>query len=64
MKHPREEADRWLRQAQHDLEVAAKNIDNGYYADACYAAEQAAQKALKGYLYWRGDRLLHSYSLS
>lgn len=63
MKHPQEERDRWLRQAAHDLDVARKHFADQFFADVCYAAEQAAQKALKGYLYGRGERSVPEHAL-
>jgi len=64
MKHPKEDRDRWLRQAAHDLEVARRHLADVFYADACYYAEQAAQKALKGYLYGHGERSVPAHALS
>lgn len=63
MKQPQEQRDRWLRQAEHDLEVARKHLTDAWYADACYAAEQAAQKALKGFLYGAGERTVTTHAL-
>ena len=37
----------WLKQAEHDLEVAAHLRSKGYFDWACFAAQQAAEKALK-----------------
>jgi HEPN domain-containing protein len=37
----------WLRQAQHDLEHARHSLEGGDYEWACFAAQQAAEKALK-----------------
>lgn len=42
MKRPREDSQRWLRQAEHDLEMA-KRLKEESPADSCYYAEQAAQ---------------------
>lgn len=39
--------DDWLRQAQHDLEVAGTTRQAEQYDWACFAAQQAAEKALK-----------------
>ncbi len=63
MKHQREEAQRWLRQADHDWEAAGADIDRQFFADACYSAEQAAQKALKAYLYFCGSRMVWKHSV-
>lgn len=38
----------WLRQAHHDLAVARTTCDAGQYDWACFASQQAAEKALKG----------------
>ena len=40
----------WLRQARNDLALATLAPDNGFLAQACYYASQAAGKALKGAL--------------
>jgi len=40
-------ANDWLRQALRDLEHAKKSIDLGDYEWACFAAQQAAEKAVK-----------------
>jgi HEPN domain-containing protein len=37
----------WLRQAQRDLEVARTTQQAGQFDWACFAAQQAAEKALK-----------------
>lgn len=63
MKHPIEELKRWLKQAKHDLEAAEIDLKNKFFADACYSAEQAAQKALKGYLYSKGSPLVWKHSV-
>jgi len=41
---PRVEA--WIRQAQNDLEAARFTAGEGFHAQACYLAGQAAEKAL------------------
>ena len=38
----------WWRQARNDLDLAAVASRNGYHAQACFFATQAAEKALKG----------------
>lgn len=37
----------WLEQAKRDLEHARKSIGPGDYEWACFAAQQAAEKAVK-----------------
>jgi HEPN domain-containing protein len=38
----------WWRQAHNDLELAELARRNGFHAQACFFATQAAEKALKG----------------
>jgi HEPN domain-containing protein len=38
----------WWRQARNDLELAELARGNGFHAQACFFATQAAEKALKG----------------
>jgi len=37
----------WLRQALRDLEHAKRSVELGDYEWACFAAQQAAEKAVK-----------------
>lgn len=56
MNANRQEADRWLTQAQHDRRAAEINRREGFAEIACFLAQQAAEKALKAYLYAQGER--------
>jgi len=56
MDHNLQEAQRWLAQARHDVDAATLNAQEGYAALACFLAQQAAEKALKAYLYGQGER--------
>ena len=40
----------WLRQAENDQALARLARENGSFAQACFFASQAAEKALKGAL--------------
>ena len=48
------EGARWFRQAEQDLEDAGYNRQGGRYNVACFLCHQAAEKAVKAYLYKRG----------
>ena len=39
----------WLRQAEHDLKHADLSLRNEDYEWACFASQQAAEKAVKAY---------------
>ena len=50
----------WLAQAERDLGHAARSVDAGDYEWACFAAHQAAEKALKAvYQHLGGDARGH-----
>lgn len=42
-------AQRWLRQAEDDLQAAQALLAAGKYAQACFFAQQAAERALKAF---------------
>lgn len=58
------EAKRWLAQAQYELDVALHDAEGGFYAAACFYAQQATEKALKAYLYARGERRVLDHSVA
>jgi len=58
---PRAQA--WLRQAENDLEAARVTAGQGFHAQACYLAGQAAEKALKAVLVAAGLTPPYSHSL-
>lgn len=63
MKKSKEEALRWLEQAEYDLYSARKNFDAKIYAYTCFMCEQSAQKAIKAYLYFKGERYIWEHSV-
>ena len=64
MKPSREAGLRWLRQAEHDLDVARRLQQHGDYSDACFMAEQASLKALKAFLMAQGQRSIPIHSVA
>lgn len=63
MKNSKLQAQRWLKQAEYDLKQAEKSLSDGSFSYACFFAEQAAQKALKGYLINKGWRSVKIHSI-
>lgn len=61
--HHRTEGARWLRQAQQDLQDAQFNREGGRHNLACFLGQQAAEKAIKAYLYHRGAEDVWGHSL-
>ncbi len=64
MKDPKGEAERWLKQAEYDLRAAEHNADGEYYSIACFSAQQAAEKALKAFLFAQGERVVVGHSVA
>ena len=54
----------WLKQAHNDLALARLAKDNGFMAQACYHATQAAEQALKGALLELGIEPPHTHVLN
>ena len=47
MKDPITEAERWLRQAENDLEFAKSGHKEGFFSQVCFLTQQIAEKAVK-----------------
>jgi HEPN domain-containing protein len=55
---------KWLRQALSDLQAARDSLKAGHHEWACFQAQQAAEKALKSFLYSHGYTSIISHSLT
>lgn len=53
----------WLEKGQEDILWAQASLKDGFYAGACFVSEQAAEKALKAYLFCRGESLMRTHLL-
>ena len=58
------EAERWLEQARRDLDDARYAAAGARWNLACFLAQQAAEKALKGFLYARGAEAVSGHSVA
>ncbi len=58
-----EEGLRWFDQAQADLKTARDCLEDGNYYASAFFAQQAAEKALKGFLYAKGYRAIVTHSV-
>jgi HEPN domain-containing protein len=63
MKNPPEEFLRWIKQAEHDLQTCMILFKEARFSDVCYFSEQTAQKSLKSYLYFKGERFIPIHSV-
>lgn len=59
----REEARRWLAQAENDLAFTEHSLRGGFHAQACFYAQQSAEKAAKAVHYLRGARAVIGHSV-
>lgn len=57
------EEQRWLRQAEKDLESARDSLVTKHCEWACFQSQQAAEKALKAFLYSKGLRAILTHSI-
>lgn len=62
-KDARVEAERWLSQAENDLAFAQHGLELGFYAQACFLAQQVAEKAAKALHYLGGARTVLGHSV-
>ena len=63
MRDRHAEAERWLRQAEHDLAFGRLALKERYFAQACFVAQQTGEKALKAIAYAQGERVVIGHSL-
>ena len=59
----RDEARRWLQAAADDLRFARFAAGGEFFAQACFAAQQAAEKSVKAVHYARGARAVLGHSV-
>lgn len=63
-KRAKEEGYRWLEQAKADLHGATVLFENNIYHLVCFISQQTAEKALKAYLYARGEEIVTGHSVA
>jgi len=63
MDNNRREFDRWFSQAAYDLGAAENSLKSKDFEWSCFQSQQAAEKALKAFLYLKGKRLLATHSV-
>lgn len=60
----RAEGRRWLAQAENDFAFAQLASRERFFAQACFNAQQAAEKALKAFLYAAGAEEVRGHSVA
>jgi len=64
MKNPEYESQRWFEQSKYDLKTAQWNLKGELFAPACFWAQQSAEKAVKAFLYSKGERVVIGHSVA
>ncbi len=59
-----EEGKRWLEQASEDLRWAKDLAGRGGYHISCFLAQQIGEKALKAFLYAKGEEIVIGHSIA
>ncbi|MPZ23877.1 MAG: HEPN domain-containing protein [Dehalococcoidia bacterium] len=59
----REDGGRWLEQSRDDLHWAEHLAGEGAHNIACFMSQQAAEKALKAFLYHSGHEIVLGHSV-
>ena len=54
---------RWMQQAVADLAAAEDSLKTRHFEWACFRGQEAAEKALKSFLYFKGRTSIISHSL-
>lgn len=63
MKNPKQNAARWIKEAEYTFYQAERTLKDNAYNLACFLAEQTSQKALKAVLYLGGARFITTHSI-
>lgn len=63
MHDPQAEFERWLESAREDLAYARHAAGGGFFAPACFHAQQAAEKAVKSVHYRLGARAVLGHNV-
>jgi len=62
--NPVEEGKRWFLQAEQDLDDARYCLEGKRFHLTCFLAQQAAEKALKAFLYAKGEERVLGHSVA
>jgi HEPN domain-containing protein len=61
---PKDEGVRWLLQARQDLEDAEFCFQGKRFNLACFLSQQAAEKAVKAFIYAQGEEIVFGHSVA
>ena len=61
---PKEEGMRWLLQARQDSDDAKYSFQGKRFNLACFLSQQAAEKAVKAFIYAQGEEIVFGHSVA
>jgi HEPN domain-containing protein len=53
----------WMRQAENDLRWAEHTLAGGFFSQTCFIAQQAGEKTLKAYCFFKGFDIVRTHSI-
>ena len=56
-------AETWLAKAKDDISWAEDSLKTGHFAGVCFLTQQIAEKTLKAYLFFKGEKLVRTHNL-
>jgi HEPN domain-containing protein len=62
MKNSNLNTQRWVKEAETDLKMSELSFEKKIYNMTCFHCEQAVQKILKAFLYFKGERFINIHS--
>jgi hypothetical protein len=62
-RSPIEEGKRWLEQVLEDPDAARYNLEGGKFYLVCFLCQQLSEKAIKAFLYSRGEEIVLGHSV-
>ena len=63
-QEPGKEGSRWLKQSERDFDDAQYAFAGERYSLVCFLAQQAAEKAIKAFLYLSGEERVLGHSVA
>jgi HEPN domain-containing protein len=53
----------WFNQAENDIQWAEHSLAGGFFSQTCFIAQQASEKTLKAYCFFKGFDIVRTHSL-
>lgn len=64
LSKPTDQSERWIEQKEADFDAAQDGLKLEHFEWSCFQAQQAAEKALKAFLFSQGLRAIITHSIT